>query len=348
MNRLDPAHPFNDDNDDDDLYVTMMYQYYMDNVLQPDPAPLLTRRAALNRDREEGHRRLVNDYFAENCVYQPSNFKRRFRLRKNVFQMIANAMEARYEFFQMRYDARGKRGFTGLQKCVAAIKLMAIGESPDSVDDYMRMSERTARESLYLLAGGVVETFGDQYLRKPSLHDMQQLYAAHEERHGFPGMLRSIDCTHWQMEKLLCGVERPVFERSSWSAFIGKAPDAPFTVNGNEYKFGYYLTDGIYPQYSTFVKAFRHPIDPRDKYFKRRQEGARKDIERAFGVLKSKWHIVEHAARPYELDTLRYIMYAWTSEYLYRVVDIQDQRKHKQLREDLADYIYIGHEDEDE
>ncbi|XP_052627200.1 uncharacterized protein LOC111909886 [Lactuca sativa] len=342
MNRLDPAHPFNDDNDDDDLYVTMMYQYYMDNVLQPDLAPLLTRRVALNRDREEGHRRLVNDYFAENGVYQPSDFKRRFRLRKNVFQRVANAMEARYEFFQMRYDARGKRGFTGLQKCVAAIKLMAMGESPDSVDDYMRMSERIARESLYLLARGVVETFGDQYLRKPSLHDMQQLYVAHEERHGFPG----------------------------------KAPDAPFTVNGNEYKFGYYLTDGIYPQYSTFVKAFRHPIDPRDKYFKRRQEGARKDVERAFGVLKSKWHIVEHAARPYELDTLRYIMYACIIMHnmvvedkgrniatyspteprhvqfqpgtSHRMVDIQDQRKHKQLREDLADYIYVGHEDEDE
>ncbi|XP_023730688.1 uncharacterized protein LOC111878419 [Lactuca sativa] len=124
----------------------------------------------------------------------------------------------------------------------------------------------------------------------------------------------------------------------------GKAPDAPFTVNENEYNFGYYLKNRIYPQYSTFVKVFRHPIDPRDKYFKRRQEGARKDVERAFGVLKSKWHIVEHAARPYELDTLRYIMYAC----IIRVVDIQDQRKHKQLREDLADYIYVGHEDEDE
>ncbi|XP_023731090.1 uncharacterized protein LOC111878830 [Lactuca sativa] len=108
-------------------------------------------------------------------------------------------MEARYEFFQMRYDARDKRGFTGFQKCVATIKLMAMGESPDSVDDYMRMSERTARESLYLLERGVVETFGDQYLRKPSFHDMQQLYAAHEERHGFPGMLGSIDCTHWKL-----------------------------------------------------------------------------------------------------------------------------------------------------
>ncbi|XP_023748361.1 uncharacterized protein LOC111896616 [Lactuca sativa] len=299
MNRLDPTHPYNDDNDEDGLYVSMMYRYYTDNLLQLDPAPLLTRRVVLNRDREEGHRRLVNDYFSENCVYQPNDFKRRFRLRKNVFERIANATEARYEFFQMRYNAKGKRGFTGLQKCVAAIKLMAMGESPDSIDDYMRMSERNARESLYLLARSVVETFGDQYLRKPSLHDMQQLYAAHEERH----------------------------------CFLGKALDAPFTVNENKYKFGYYLTDEIYPQYSMFVKAFRHPIDPRDKYFKRRQEGAHKGRNIAMYLPTEPRHV------QFKLGT---------SEYLHIVVDIQDQRKYKQLREDLMDYIFVGHENEDE
>ncbi|XP_023767353.2 uncharacterized protein LOC111915956 [Lactuca sativa] len=328
MNRLDLAHPYNDDNDEDDLYVTMMYRYYTDNLLQSDPTPLLTRRTTLNRDRGEGHRRLVNDYFAENCVYQPSDFKRRFRLRKKVFERIANAMEARYEFFQMRYDARGKRGFTGLQKCVAAIKLMAMGESPDSVHDYMRMYEKTARESLYLLARGVVETFGDQYLIKPSLHDTQQLYAAHEERHGFPDMLGSIDCTHWKWRN--CPV-----------AWKGKAPDAPFTVNGNEYKFGYYLTDEIYPQYSTFVKAFRHPIDPRDKYFKRGQEGARKEVEHAFGIKDAILQRIRLWSQDMQFQP-------GTSEYLNKVVDIQDQRKHKQLREDLADYIFVGHENEDE
>ena len=74
---------------------------------------------------------------------------------------------------------------------------MAMGESPDSIDDYMRMYEKTARESLYKLARGVVESFGDVYLRKPSLNDIEQLYTVHEERHCFVGMLGSIDCTHW-------------------------------------------------------------------------------------------------------------------------------------------------------
>ena len=127
----------------------------------------------------------------------------------------------RYKFFQLRYDARGRRGFTTLQKCVAAIRLMAMGESPDTMDDYMRMSERTARESLYTLSRGVVETFGDVYLRKPSLHDLQELYATHEECHGIPEMIGSIDCTHWKWKKLSGSMERAIRKWSSWITFIG-------------------------------------------------------------------------------------------------------------------------------
>ncbi|CAI9281728.1 unnamed protein product [Lactuca saligna] len=132
------------------------------------------------------------------------------------------------------------------------------------------MSERTTRESLYTLSKGVVEIFGDVYLRKPSLHDLQELYVAHKERHGFPGMIGSIDCTHWKWKIY------PIALKGQY------VPDAPFTVNENEYKYGYYLTDGIYPQYSRFVKAFCHPIEERDNFFKTRQERAHKGCETCF------------------------------------------------------------------
>ncbi|XP_023766051.2 uncharacterized protein LOC111914572 [Lactuca sativa] len=249
----------------------------------------------LNKNHEEGHEHLYRDYFADNYVYGAKDFKRKFRLSRDVFLQIANALESRYEFFQLRYDARGRRGFTTLQECAAAIRLMAMRESPDTMDDYMRMSERTARESLYTLPRGVVETFGDVYLQKPLLHNLQELYATHEERYGFSGMIGSIDYTHWKWKN--CPVARKGKYTSGhygspllvlevvasqdlwiWHVFFGvagsnndvnvldqspifddllngKASDAPFRVNGNEYKYGYYLTDGIYPQYSTFVKC---------------------------------------------------------------------------------------------
>ena len=94
---MDSFHPYHLYNDD--IFVTMMYMYSMDVLLQPDPASLLTRRAALNRNHEERHRHLVNDYFADKCVYQRNDFKRRFRLQKKYVERIANVLEERYRFF---------------------------------------------------------------------------------------------------------------------------------------------------------------------------------------------------------------------------------------------------------
>ncbi|GKA47567.1 ALP1-like protein isoform X1 [Tanacetum coccineum] len=66
-----------------------------------------------------------------------------------------------------------------------------------------------------------------------------------------------------------------------------KAPEAPLQVNKKTYEKCYYLADRIYPQWSTFVKAFSIARDLKTIKFKRVQESARKDIERAFGVLQA-------------------------------------------------------------
>ncbi|GKC36095.1 ALP1-like protein isoform X1 [Tanacetum coccineum] len=84
----------------------------------------------------------------------------------------------------------------------------------------------------------------------------------------------------------------------------------PYVVNGVEYRNGYYLADGIYPEWASFVKSFTVATDPKHTYFKQRQESARKDVERAFGVLQGRWGLIQQPARAYEVNTLRRIMYA--------------------------------------
>nr|GEU33830.1 ribosomal protein [Tanacetum cinerariifolium] len=64
------------------------------------------------------------------------------------------------------------------------------------------------------------------------------------------------------------------------------APVAPFEVKRVTFQNGYYLADGIYPRWASFVKSFTIARDEKCAVFKRRQEGARKDVERAFGVLQ--------------------------------------------------------------
>nr|GEW72622.1 protein ALP1-like [Tanacetum cinerariifolium] len=64
------------------------------------------------------------------------------------------------------------------------------------------------------------------------------------------------------------------------------APVVLFEVNKVTFEIGYYLADGIYPQWADFVKSFTVARDERNAVFKRRQESARKDVERAFGVFQ--------------------------------------------------------------
>jgi hypothetical protein len=59
----------------------------------------------------------------------------------------------------------------------------------------------------------------------------------------------------------------------------GKAPEVNYSVNGHQYTMGYYLADGIYPEWATFVKTIPKPQGKKKKYFAKRQEGARKDVE---------------------------------------------------------------------
>nr|GEW88491.1 protein ALP1-like isoform X1 [Tanacetum cinerariifolium] len=82
-----------------------------------------------------------------------------------------------------------------------------------------------------------------------------------------------------------------------------------FQVNGRTYKQGYYLADDIYPTWSTFVKTFSIAMDEKTLKFKRVQESARKDIERAFGVLQGRWGIIRQPTRALQIDTLKRIMY---------------------------------------
>ena len=70
---------------------------------------------------------------------------------------------------------------------------------------------------------------------------------------------------------------------------------------------GYYLVDGIYPQWATFVKTISNPQGNKKKYFAKAQEAVRKDVERAFGVLQAQFAIVRGPARMWDKATLRQI-----------------------------------------
>ena len=71
------------------------------------------------------------------------------------------------------------------------------GVSGDLIDEYVRIAETTALESLKKFVTAVIDVFFEEYLRKPNNENIARLLT-HDERRDFLGMLGSIDCMHWK------------------------------------------------------------------------------------------------------------------------------------------------------
>lgn len=74
------------------------------------------------------------------------------------------------------------------------------------------------------------------------------------------------------------------------------APHATFTINDHAYNMCYLLANGIYPDWSIFQKTILEPLGEKRKWYSKMQEGARKDVERAFGILQARWRVLRYLA----------------------------------------------------
>ncbi|XP_020264092.1 putative nuclease HARBI1 [Asparagus officinalis] len=262
-------------------------------------------------------------------------------------------------------DGVGKLGLSTLQKVTSAFRMLAYGTSADSTDEYVRIGESTAIVCLKRFCRATVEVYGDEYLRTPNVDDVARLLQKGEER-GFPGMLGSLDCMHWQWKNCPTawagqysgrhGGPTIILEAVAsydlwiWHAYFGLpgsnndinvlqssnlfdnlsqgiAPPAHYTIQGKNYDVGYYLADGIYPKWPTLVQTISNSDDKKKQYFAMMQEACRKDVERAFGVLQSRFAIIKGPARFWDKRTLHDIMTACIIMHNMIVEDERDEQE---------------------
>ncbi|XP_030969673.1 uncharacterized protein LOC115989949 [Quercus lobata] len=241
-------------------------------------------------------------------------------MSRSLFLRIQSAVETYEPYFIQKRDNTQRLGLSSLQKITAALRMLAYGVAADFMDEYVRIGESTAIESMKKFVQAVVDIFSKEYLRSPNNEDIARLLV-NGERRGFPGMLGSIDCMHWKWKNCpTAWKERsPIFSELEQ----GRAPAVNYSINGHEYTMGYYLADGIYPKWSTFVKTILSPRGHKNKLFAKAQEAYRKDVERAFGVLQARFAIVRGPARFFYSETLQDIMKACV--ILHNMI-IEDER----------------------
>ncbi|KAL8470837.1 hypothetical protein ACS0TY_033416 [Phlomoides rotata] len=315
----------------------------------------------VKRDREAAAQRLFNDYFSENPANDEVKFRRRFLMSRSLFLRISNAVKDHDNFFVQRRDAANRLGLSTLQKITTALRVLAYGMPADVLDDYLKIGESTTNECMKRFCRAIVEIFGAYYLRLPTANDIARLLHVGRQR-GFPGMLGSLDCMHWQWKNCPTGWAGQYAGRSGspniilevvadydlwiWHAYFGMpganndinvldrsplfsdltrgiAPPAHYVIQGKEYNMGYYLADNIYPKWSTLVQTIREPRSNKHRYFASKQESCRKDVERALGVLQSRFHILANPVRFWSKDDLRDII---TACIIMHNMIIEDER----------------------
>jgi hypothetical protein len=145
----------------------------------------------------------------------------------------------------------------------------------------------------------------------------------------------SYDCWIWHAFFCLPGSHNDinVLEHSSIFTELaqGRAPPVNYSINSHDYTMRYYLADGIYPQWSTFVKTILAPLEVKKKHFTRVQETYRKNVECTFGILQVRFSIVRGSARFWDEATLNNIMK--TCIILHNMI-IEDERDPNGIQQD--------------
>ena len=164
---------------------------------------------------DEAHTRIIRDYFGykaviddtgvtikikESARFTEAKFHRRFRMSSDQFQTIHDDItdpEIGDSFFQFAPDASRRKGASNIQKIVAAVRQLAYGASSDHVHEYTGVAYQTAKKALKKFRRWVIRTYGDEFLNSWGEAEIRKEMEVNAKR-GFPGMMGSIDCTHWQ------------------------------------------------------------------------------------------------------------------------------------------------------
>nr|XP_043627878.1 uncharacterized protein LOC122599432 [Erigeron canadensis] len=279
---------FPTEDDDEELFGIMAE--CVDLFEQGESSRPYIPRMVVDKDRYGADERLMAAYFNENPKYSLKSFRQRFRMSRPMFMRIVNDIisypsrnpsHVPLHFKRMQdkqLDARGKPGFSTIQKCVCAIVNWRMATIPTRLRSIYRWVKK--QQGMY--------TCIDQHRRtyNACTLDMKSFMASQAYSEAL------IACT---------GLGRIVPRHNKSPLFReiieDRAPDSSFTVNGTHYKKGYYLADGIYPEWSTLVKSYSCPQGEKRKKFKKFHESARKDVKRAFGGLQNSWHILTQPGR---------------------------------------------------
>ncbi|CAM8888331.1 unnamed protein product [Rhodiola kirilowii] len=92
------------------------------------------------------------------------------------------------------------------------------------------------------------------------------------------------------------------------------------------------------PKWATLIQTITNPVGEASQLFARYQESYRKDVERAFGILRARWEILKKPAKGWKANDLGYIIK--TCIILHNMI-IEDERPENEDDESDDDIDHV-------
>nr|GEZ10004.1 hypothetical protein [Tanacetum cinerariifolium] len=231
-------------------------------------------------DRAGALERLVAAFFSDNPMYDATRFRKTYRMARPLFNRIVTALNNYDPFFHNNIDSTRREDISPLIKCTSAIRQLAYGVNEKHEFSRMLGSLNCTDWEWF----GCPYAFKEQYVRcdhgsNPFIllkaAASQDLWIWHAF-FGVAGLSNDVNVLY----------QSPLFNDLK----TDRAPKILFVANGVSYPSRYYLVDEIYPELTPLVKTIPEPpdVDHKRILYKQKQESAKKNVERVFGVLKKK------------------------------------------------------------
>ena len=283
------------------------------------------KRKNPQRSNAEHDKRIMDDFFGTPAVtidgviheqipawQSLHTFYRRFRMDPKLFAKLLKEIQDPvdgHKMFRVKPNCAGEEGPTALQRLTAVIRILAYGIAFDAVHDYTGVQELLARNCTYAFCDWIAAKYGSTHLGVWTKEAIKKEMDINAER-GFPGMLGSLDCTHWIWKNCPYPWQGQFYDRSGhksviaeavagsdlyfWHVFVGcpgsqndlhvlgvssltnkymksLAATTEYFIDGKRFEGCFFLADGIYPDFAYLMKTYSQPANHAGKLFAKMQ-----------------------------------------------------------------------------
>ena len=220
------------------------------------------------------------------------------------------------------------------------LRRLRTGLAASQMNDMVGLGTSTILSKFRITISAILSELGPRYLKSLTVADQRILNELDvNARRGFPGCIGSLDCMHVRWAKcpkqyqaaykgkegfptvvvqavalhdLYCShifvghpgagndlnvlSADPFFQKITYSGCESFA----YRVGDRTFSTPYYLTDLIYPTYPIFARPISTPQSSSEHRYTKEQESTRKDVERLFGVVQSRFCMVRSGAYRFE------------------------------------------------